>query len=155
MTERKHASEMNYQEIEAYLLENGRRAIWAGGSEPLGYKVDASAYLGVIRELKAHQSEQDAEIARLRGEINMMIDGLHDATAPVEAENARLRAQLDGVLAAVDAEPELPDEDTDEAKDMIAAMLSDRDTLIEGCRILVRLTKDGIKERILAAKGES
>ena len=130
----KHASEMNYQEIEAYLLENGRRAIWAGGSEPLGYKVDASAYLGVIRELKAHQSEQDAEIARLRRELESWDE--NSACDEMGQEIERLRAQLDGVIAAVDAEP-IPKLHSLNAMSVVETTIS------------------SIKERILAAKGES
>ena len=43
-----------------------------------------------------------AEVKRLRAEMNLMIDGMHDATAPVEAENARLRAEnADLVMRAI------------------------------------------------------
>ena len=60
----KHASEMTLEEMKPVLIANG-----LFGAQRL------------LRELKAHQSEQDAEIARLK-------------------------EQLDGVLAAVDAEPD-------------------------------------------------
>ena len=50
-------------------------------------------------------------------------------------------------MKAIEDEPELPDEESEEAKLMIAAMLHDSDSMIEGMRILVRLTKDGIKAR--------
>jgi len=57
-----HASEMTVEEA----LDRVRVPIWAGGSEPMGYRVDNGAIHAVLRELKAHQSKQDAEIARLK-----------------------------------------------------------------------------------------
>ena len=108
-----------------------------------------------------------AEVERLRAEVERLrLDEESYAQlqsrcydqggtgSSVFGEVLRLRAQLDGVMKAVDAEPELPDEETDDAKLFIEAVMTDRDTLIEGMRIVVRITKEGIKARILALGGE-
>lgn len=54
---------------------------------------------------------------------------------------------LEAILAAVDAEPELPDAMPSEMLDAVR----NPDTAAEALRIMVRLTKRGIRERILSA----
>ncbi|HLP43597.1 MAG TPA: hypothetical protein VK465_18995 [Fibrobacteria bacterium] len=62
---------------------------------------------------------------------------------------------LDAVRVAVDAEPELPGKMPEELR---AALQGDEDACTEALRIMVRLTKQGIQDRILATlsrtKGE-
>lgn len=83
----------------------------------------------------------------------------------VTAEDCRVlaKAYLDGlrpeggsrdlVLSAIDREPELPGEPPQEMVDAIVKAVRDTDTplLAETLRIVVRLTKQGIRERYLAA----
>lgn len=54
------------------------------------------------------------------------------------------------VIEAIDAEPELPGEMPEEMWDTLRqfAYRDDREGMIEALRILVRLTKQGIKERL-------
>jgi len=62
-----------------------------------------------------------------------------------EAEVRRLRAQLAGVMEAIDAETELPGECPE---GLYRDATSDRDTFTFYSRELVRETKKGIKARI-------
>ena len=97
----KHASEMTLEEMKPVLIANG-----LFGAQRL------------LRELKAHQSNQDAEIERLND-------------------------QLDGVLAAVEG-----------ANRYRPVVMSARGAMIsveDGAWI----DRAGIKDRILAAKGEA
>jgi hypothetical protein len=57
------------------------------------------------------------------------------------------RRERERCLQAVDGEPELPGDMTDE---MWAAIAGDRDAMAEALRIVVRQTKAGIRERIIA-----
>lgn len=60
---------------------------------------------------------------------------------------------IDAVLSAIDSEPELPGEPPQEMVEAIVQAVRDTDTalLAETLRIVVRLTKQGIRERIVAA----
>lgn len=60
--------------------------------------------------------------------------------------NEAISAERDRCLQAVDDETEFPGDMPDEMWDAIAG---DRDAMAEALRIAVRLTKDGIRERIM------
>jgi hypothetical protein len=62
-------------------------------------------------------------------------------------ERAALAA-IDAALLAIDEEPELPGDMPDE---MWEAIRGDRDACMNAMRIAVRQTKEGIRERLLAA----
>ena len=131
----KHASEMTETEI----LDEVRVAIWAGGSEPFGYNVDMASLREVIKELKDHQEQQATAIAEKDAEVEALQDALTGSNEMLDVKDAeieRLRAQLDGVIAAVDAEP-IPKLHSLNAMSVVETTIS------------------SIKERILAAKGES
>jgi len=102
----KHASEMTLNEIEDQASNAADEAARSGFGAITGLADKYEVAIDAVRELKAHQSKQDAEIARLK-------------------------AQLDGVLAAVDAEPDY-----------------------RGTHDATHI-KRNIKSRILAEKGES
>lgn len=70
-------------------------------------------------------------------------DDLRNLTALKSLEGQRLT--VDEAIAAIDAEPELPDDMPDEMWD---ACRKDRDTMQEALRVVVRLTKEGITNRL-------
>jgi hypothetical protein len=60
--------------------------------------------------------------------------------------NEVARMERDRCLCAVDEEPEYPGDMPDE---MWEAIRGDRDAMAEALRVTVRLTKKGIRERIM------
>ncbi len=62
-----------------------------------------------------------------------------------------MNMKLKDVLKAIDDEPEMPGEPPQEMVDGLMEIMKNKDlgALIEMCRIGVRLTKQGIKERVL------
>ena len=84
---RKHASEMTLEEIEA---GEPTVTLWANRRD---------YYRDVARELKAHQAKQDAEIARLKAQLDVVL-AVVDAEPPPRLNNGGLKAQrhMNGVV---------------------------------------------------------
>jgi hypothetical protein len=74
--------------------------------------------------------------------------GTKDLIEVIAIEVEAKRLERERCLAAVSAEPELPGEIPDEMWDAIS---SDRDAATEALRIIVRQTKEGIRDRIIEA----
>lgn len=74
--------------------------------------------------------------------------GTKDLLEVIAIEVEAKRLERERCLAAVSAEPELPGDMPDE---MWAAINADRDAATEALRIIVRQTKEGIRNRIIEA----
>ena len=77
---------------------------------------------------------------------------LADECRKADVEIATLKARLEGVFGAIDAEPELPGEMPPAMHDRLVQAMADGDLdlIAEAMRITVRLTKRGIRDRIEA-----
>lgn len=81
-----------------------------------------------------------------------------DMTNPQDPSNAHAetsRIERERCLAAVDAEPELPGDMPPEMLQAVARAILEEDTdfFIHALRLAVRMTKAGIRERILSLEG--
>lgn len=107
---------------------------------------------------------RDCKWARSLGELAcVFFDAPCCTSARAAAEAVRVEAELvtDGsvkservrCLAAVKAEPECPDEMTDEVFETWKREMLDKTTLMYALRLLVRMTKEGIIKRIEETDG--
>lgn len=146
-------------------IEERRIALKCLTPAHLQHEVDSFCDLA-IRGLEAQQSAtippevtsemEDAGIAESKHQYNLPVTrasvcAIWNAMLAAAPQAQRVEGMAsDIVLSAIESEPEVPGHMPDEMWD---AMRNDRDAVEECIRIAVRQTKEGIRERYLAAVG--
>lgn len=112
---------------------------------------------GLLEEWQQRAIRAEDAIKEIQRPLDEQMARLNETVTQLNGENERLRRMQSETerkpctiaLSAIAAEPELPGEMPDEMWDVMNS--GDRDAVTEAMRIAVRQTKEGIRERYLAA----